>query len=113
MSDQGKLLYSYASPLSPHIGMDINHPQWATEARRFADDTVAYTLVRKNDRPVPKARSVAEEGDPIFKVSLNIYKRLMASGQPMLYHSTYYEGGQYVVFDPEIGKARVVAESGL
>lgn len=112
-SDQGKLLYSYTSPLSPHIDMDIKHPELAKEARRFADDTVTYTLVRKNDRPVPKARPVAEEGDPIFKVPLDIYKRLMARGQPMLYHSTYYEGGQYVVFDPEIGKARVVAEAGL
>jgi hypothetical protein len=112
-SPQGKVLYRYAAPFNRHVAIQWDDPGLPDEAREFVDNTTAHALVPKENLPDPAPKGEADEGQAELLVSASVYKRLVSSGQPVLYHPTYYEGGQYVVFDPATRAARVVARWGV
>ena len=112
-SVQGKVLYRYLAPFKKHVAVQWNDPDLPEVARKFADDTSSRALVPRSELPVPKPQGEMDEGDAELMVPAPVFKRLVSSGQPMLYHPTHYEGGQYVVFDPATRSARGVAQWGV
>ena len=112
-SSRGKVLYRYVALFKKHVATQWDDPERPQLARDFLNETASHALVSKGDRPVPKPADQAEEGDAVLTVPAPVFARLASRGQPMLYHPTYYEGGQYVVYDPATRTARVVAQWGV
>jgi len=107
------MLYSYVAPFKKHVATQWDDPALPEEARQFVNDTASHALVARSEFPIPKPPGTAEEGEAELTVPASVFKRLVSSGQSMLYHPTYYEGGQYVIFDPTTRAARVVAQWGV
>ena len=112
-SAQGRILYRYVAPFKQHVATQWDDPELPQIARQFVDETVLRSLVPKGEFPTPKLDGQAEDGGQRLAVPASVFKRLASSGQPMIYHQTYYEGGQYVVFDPVTRRVRVVVREGI
>ena len=112
-SSRGKVLYSYVAPFKRHVAIQWDDPELPQLARAFVQETASHALVLKGDRPVPQPADQAEEGDAVLTVPAVVYARLVSGGKPILYHLTYYEGGQYIVYDPSTRTARVIAQWGV
>jgi hypothetical protein len=112
-SARGEVLYRYVALFKKHVVTQWDDPSLPEDAREFVNETASRALIPRSEVPSPKARGQTEEGEAELTVPVPVYKRLVSSGQPMLYHRTYYEGGQYVVFDPVTRRARVVALWGV
>ncbi|WP_200232045.1 hypothetical protein [Rubrivivax gelatinosus] len=113
VSAKGKTLYRYVAPFKKHTATQWDEPSLPEEARQFVKDVASQALVRQDQRPKAESQDEAEEGELALAVPKAVLNRLVSSGQPMLYHPTYYEGGQYVMFDPVTRTARVVAVWGV
>lgn len=113
VSAKGKTLYRYVAPFKKHTATQWDEPSLPEEARQFVKDLAAQAIVQKDQLPKPKLQDETEEGEPALTVPQAVFNRLVTNGQPMLYHPTYYEGGQYVMFDPHTRTARVVAVWGV
>ncbi len=113
VSSRGNVLYRYVAPFKQHVATDWDSPDLVKDAHRFVEDTASHALVPRDELPKPKPPGQAEDTDPELKVPADVYQRLISSGQPMIEHDTYYEGGRYVMFDPTTHAARVVAVWGL
>lgn len=113
VSSSGKVLYRYVAPFKKHVSTQWDDPALPNDAHQFVKETAANALVPIGKRPIAKPKDQIKEGDAEITVPLALFTRLTSSDQPMLYHPTYYEGGQYVVFDPASRKAKVVARWGV
>jgi hypothetical protein len=112
-SEMGKVLYRNVAPFKEQTATQWDHPSLPEEARQIVNDLASNAFVPKNKFPKYKPQDQLMEGDPTITVPLAVFKRLTSNGQPMIYHPTYYEGGQYVMFDPVTHAARVVAVWGV
>jgi hypothetical protein len=112
-SVRGEVLYRYVAPFKRHVVTPWDDPELPNVARQFVADTAMHAAIRKDEIPAPKPEGQADPSDATLAVPASVFERLASSGQPMLYHQTYYEGGQYVVFDPRSRIARVVVRQGL
>jgi hypothetical protein len=109
----GKVIYTYAAPFKRHTATQWDDPELPEEARKFVVDTATNALVPDAEIPQPKPRDQTAESEAELTVPAAVFRRLVGAKQPMLYHPTYYEGGQYVQFDPVARRARVVARWGV
>ncbi|MGA0613114.1 hypothetical protein [Caldimonas sp. KR1-144] len=113
VSATGRVLYAYVAPFKKHTATQWDDPSLPEEAREFVNDLTSRALVPRNQFPTPKPEDQTLEGEATLTVPQGVFKRLVLKGQPMLYHPTYYEGGQYVMFDPVTRAVRVVAVWGV
>ena len=112
-SHEGTVLYRYVSTFKQHTTMQWDDPGLIDEARRLVEDTASQALVARSEIPAPMVPEADKEGDVVLAVPASVYERLLDSGQPMLVHSTYYEGTMFVMFDPVTNSARIVAQWSL
>ena len=112
-SEQGRVLYRYVAPLKRHLVTGWDDPALVADAREFVQNAVAQAVVARENFAEPRPQGKGEEGESELTVPAAAFKRLMASRQPLIYHLTYYEGGQYVAFDPATRSAKVVAKWGV
>jgi hypothetical protein len=113
-SDKGKVLYRYDGPFKRHTAVSWDDRELPNVAREFVEQTLKLAVVEPAELPKATPRSKMTDDD-VYELALTEAKMkgLLAAGQPVLYHDTYYEGGQFVTYDPAIGKSRVVIRWGL
>jgi hypothetical protein len=104
-----KVLYRYTAPFKRHTATQWDDPRLADEARRVVDEMLRNAMVEAKEVPLPDPTGeIVEAGAAEVLVPLDVLRRLLRSDRPVLAHPTYYEGWQYVVFDPLERVAKVI-----
>lgn len=112
-SEENKVLYAYTAPFKKHVVDMWNDPNLPEIAKEFAITTAERGIVLPKDIPHPLPRNQVTEENPYeLHVSRATYSKLLAYGQPIFHHLTYYEGGRYIAFNPSTNKTVVVIEWG-
>lgn len=114
VTDQrANVLYRYSVPFKQLTATPWDDPDLPAEAQQLVDAMVRNAVVSPKDvpRPDPNGETL-EGGSADLLVPKSVFERLISNGQTVLYHWTYYEGGQYVVFDPAEHIAKVVLRYG-
>ena len=109
-----RILYRYDAPFKRHTATQWDEPSLPDEARKLIDDMARDVVAARSEVPRPDPEGqIAEGGSAELLVPSLVFNRLISGKQPVLYHPTYYEGGQYVIYDPIKHVARVVLRYGL
>jgi hypothetical protein len=115
-SSEGKVLYHWEKPYKPLNPVQWDDPGQPALARDFVESTITNGLdARKRQLPrwIGTAESFEEEHYASPAVSRARYEALRRRKLPVFYHQTYYEGGVYLVYDPEEKEVVIVLEGGL
>ncbi len=111
---EGKTLYRYQAPFKKHTAVSWEDADLPKVAKKFVEDTANDAIVSDAEMPVPVTRdALTEENHFLLVVSRTTYDRLRRTRQPVFYHATYYEGGVFLIFDPNTKRVARVIEWGL
>lgn len=111
-SESGAVLYSYVSPLSQHTSRQPSEFDLAF-AKEFLERSLQNAVVPASTLPEWEEPSAYfDHNFQEIQIAKARYVALRKTNRPILWHSTYHEGGRSVMYDEKNLKAVIVTQGG-